>query len=136
MTEILSRNFADNLRIAKSRVMIDTAAGTYTIIPLPRMSLVKNVSINISRTWTASAFPTVTIGFIGNGETADPDAFMRDIDIAPAFTGYKSMINGNAEWSDGKYFDSKGGAITVTLGAMTATVKGIFVVFCDYTIIY
>ncbi len=131
MTDIYTNSFADNVRLAKSRTILTPSAATYNLIRLPKFAFVKRVWLEVS---TAGSSDTVTIGWTGNGETAQAAGFMN-ADIAKVMTtGMKESVKDTAVSNASKYFDSASGAITMTVGTTQTT--GLFLVFCEYTVIH
>jgi len=132
MADLYTHAFSDNTRLSKGKTMIAPADATYNIVQLPRFALVKAVWL-----WVISAYaggaPVVTIGFMGNGETADVDAFMTNVETDPTFVGMKCSMHGSALWADGKYFDSASGAITLT--TTKGTTAGNLIPFVDYAVV-
>jgi hypothetical protein len=132
MADLYTHAFSDNTRLAKGKTMIAPADGTYNLVALPRFAFVKTVWL-----WVVSAYaggaPVVTIGFIGNGEVADADAFMTNVETDPTFVGMKNSLHGSATWADGKYFNDASGAITLT--TTLGTTAGNLVVFVDYAVV-
>ena len=106
------------------------AAGSHAAVRIPARSLVKNIYL-VKLTAYASASATIMVGFNGNGETADPDAFLKSADIDPDSTGVVSMQHdGTGVEAAGKYFDL-GGLITVDT-ADGGGAAGTFQLFVDY----
>ena len=131
MTDIYTNAFADNVRLAKSRTILTPTAATYNLIRLPKFAFVKRVWLKVS---TAGSSDTVTIGWIGNGETAQAAGFMN-ADIAKvSATGMKESVKDTLVANASKYFDGASGAITMTVGTTQST--GSFMVFCEYTVIH
>jgi hypothetical protein len=133
MADLYTHAFSDNIRLAKSKRLIAPADATYNIIRIPQFAFVKQVWLWISTAYAGGA-PVVTIGFMGNGEVADVDGFMTNIECDPSITGVKTSLGGTAVWADGKYFDSAGGAITYT--TTLGTTAGTVTVFADYTVVH
>jgi len=131
MTDIFTTAFADNVRLAKSKTIITPSAATYNLIRLPKFAFVKRVWLEVS---TVGSSNTISIGWTGNGETAQAAGFLST-DIAQATVlGIKESINDTLTTSKAKYFDSASGAITMTVG--TTQSAGLFHVFCEYTVIH
>lgn len=133
MADLYTHAFSDNIRLAKGKKMAAPADATYNLIRIPRFAFLKQVWLWISTAYAGGA-PVVTIGFIGNGESADVDAFMTNVESDPTLTGVKTSLLGTALWADGKYFDSAAGAITYT--TVKGTTAGTVMVFADYAVIH
>jgi len=130
-TDIISVKAADNYRIGKSRTILTPAAATYWLYRFPRYTLVTDVWLYVP---TAGSSDTVSIGWVGNGETAQAAGFL-DIDVAAVMeTGMKRAQHSTLVAFEGKYFNSAGGLLTMTVGTIQTT--GEFHVFVQYTIIH
>lgn len=132
MPDLYTHAFSDNTRLAKGKTMIAPADGTWNLAAIPRFTFVKMVWIWVTSVYAGGA-PVVTIGFMGNGEVADVDAFMTNVETDPTFAGMKISTHGTARWADGKYFDAASGAITLT--TTKGTTAGDLVVFADYSVV-
>jgi hypothetical protein len=128
---------SDFTYVARSHDSIDDADGTYDVIPIPRWALVKDVRVEVVTAGTGGIpNSTITVGFKGNGETADPDAF---IDSTLGDTTAAGMIRATDDaqpGSKGKWFDDGSGMLTVTLAKGTTTTGPTFRVFVEYAIIH
>ena len=134
-TNFFTNQFADNLRVARSKTFNAVDDATYNAIRLPRFTLVMDVWLHITTAYVAGA-PVITVGWSGNGETADPDGFLTNAIAHPAQTGLKRATMGTAGWAAGKYFNTAGGIVTVTVDDGAATTEGIFIVFCAYSVVH
>ena len=132
MPDLYTHAFSDNTRLAKGKTMIAPADGTWNLLALPKFAFVKTVWLWVTSVYVGGA-PVVTIGFIGNGEAADVDAFMTNVETDPTFAGMKNSIHCSALWADGKYFDAASGAITLT--TTKGTTAGNLIMFVDYAVI-
>jgi hypothetical protein len=132
MPDLYTHAFSDNTRLAKGKTMIAPADGTWNLVALPRFAFVKTVWLWVISGYVGGA-PVVTIGFIGNGESADVDAFMTNVETDPTFVGMKNSVHGSALWADGKYFDAASGAITLTTAK--GTTAGNLIAFVDYSVV-
>jgi hypothetical protein len=130
-TDIISVKAADNYRIGKSRTILTPSADTYWLYRFPRYTLVTDVWLYVP---TAGSSDTVSIGWTGNGETAQAAGFMS-LDIAAVMeTGMKRAQHDTLVAFEGKYFDDASGLLTMTVGTTQTT--GEFHVFVQYSIIY
>ena len=131
MTDFFTHAYADNVRFAKSRTIITPSADTYNLIRLPKFAFVKRVWIEVS---TAGSSDDVTVGWSGNGETAQAAGFISG-DIAKVTdTGMKESVADTEAATASKYFDSGSGMITLTVGTTQTT--GVFHIFCEYSVIH
>lgn len=133
MPDLYTHAFSDNARLAKGKTMIAPADGTWNLISLPRFAFVKEVFLLILEAYVGAG-SAVTIGFMGNGEVADPDAFMTNTETAPLVAGMKRTYHSTAVCCDGKYFGDASGAITLTTTEDTSI--GNLIVFADYTVVH
>jgi len=104
--------------LAKSKGLYIPAAGTHDCIYIPQNTLLTEVFYRVTTAYaTAGGTPTISVGFSGNGETADTDAFIAAGEITPGATGiYRATIN----VFPGKFF-AESGIITATVtGTATA----------------
>jgi hypothetical protein len=116
-----------------SKKLVSPADGSYGIIRLPRYAFVTDVWLEVI-TAAVAGIPTLTIGFIGNKDTADDDFFMGTTHAAPDVLGIKrSSLDPTTV--DNKYFNAGSGSITFTWAAGGATTVGVYRVFCAYTVI-
>ena len=137
MPDILSMRAADNYRFAASRNLVELADGTYALINIPKFAFVKEVWLYISTPYSGGgADGTATIGFKGNGESADPDGFMDATAAAATTAGYKRASSDAQPASQGKWFNAASGQITITLAHNTSTVYLKGIVFVEYTVIH
>lgn len=127
---------ADNLRRGRSKDLINIATGDYNVFRLPRYAFVHNIILHILVAYGLTT--TMTVGFTGNREADDLDAFMLSVDIDPdGPTKTRSMVNdGTGIWAGGKWFDAGPGMIVLShvKGNAGATASARF--FIDYTVIY
>ena len=107
------------------------AEATHTAVWIPYRAFVRAVYLVMPTTAFSAADATVTVGFTGNGETADPDAFLLSADVDPDAVGSVCSIAGTGVCAGGKYFSQKG-CITVTTDNGTAGTAGTFQIFVDY----
>ena len=132
MTDLYTHAFADNIRLAKSKVLKGAvAAATYNLIRLPKFTFVTDVWAVIS---TACSATDVTIGWLGNGETAQAAGFMSDARVDAGVTGLKRAQHDTLVSFEGKYFSAAGGALTLTVG--TTWSAGEIIVLCQYHVIH
>ena len=135
MSDFYTHAFSDNIRLARSKPLIAVDDGTYNVIRVPRFAFVKGIWVDVKEAYDGGS-PTVTVGFIGNNETADPDGFMVSSAVTLTAKGVTASIGGTAVWADGKYFRDSAGAITVTVSNGGATTKGTLLVLADYSVIH
>ena len=136
MTMFQSFSASDNFRLARSKTLYELADDTYDLILLPKFSFVMNVWLYVSVAYAGGAGATGTIGFKGNGETADPDGFMDAAQCAVRVAGYKQMLDDGQPGSKGKWFNAASGFLTITLDDSTDTTLMQGFVMCQYSVLH
>ena len=127
---VLSSRAADNFRIMRSGKITLSADDTYQVIKLPKKAFVVGVWLEILTAFDDQTTDgTITVGFSGNGETADADYFMDNTAAAPLVTGMKEVTKG-------KWFGDASGLITVTATDNDSTVDPIIRVWVLYSVIH
>jgi hypothetical protein len=134
MTDKFSHKLADNTKLAMSGLFITPDDATYDIIRVPFYGFVSDVWLEVTTAYIAGT-PSITIGWKGNGETAQPSGFMSNDIAKPKELGLKRAQKDNLLSFPGKYFSSGSGVITVTIAAGSATTEGNFRVFAMFTVI-
>lgn len=121
----LSQRTADNIRLIRSNPLIAPLdAGTYTLFYVPHKAFVSPLWVNIT---TGTDAGNLTIGHLGNKETADTDSIFSAAEL-------QSDIPGQLVRNEGKWFRYARGGITITLP--TAITVGELIVFARYTVIH
>lgn len=127
----ISYSAADNYRLARSKTLIDLNDDTYLLIQIPKYAFVRSVWLHVT---DPSESGTMTVGWLGNGEVAQPAGFMS-IEIAECqVAGLKIAMKDNALAFPGKYFNSASGIITLTNDSVGGD-SGTCMVFAEYTVI-
>ena len=132
MTDKFSHKLADNYMLAMSGLFIIPTAATYDIIRVPKWGFVEDVWLEVTVACTSGA--TISVGWKGNGETAQVAGFMSTSITKPLEIGLKRAQRDNLLSFPGKYFSSGSGAVTITV-AGTTLVVGQFRVFARYSVI-
>jgi len=133
-TDFYGQHFSDNYRIARSKKLIEPADGVWNIIRIPRFAFVTEVWIEMLTAY-GDAGATLTVGWVGNGETADPDGFILSAVIDPDATGMTKASEGTATGGQGKYFRDASGYITITSDDNAGSI-GTFWVFAQYSVLH
>jgi len=120
--------------MAASRLMVAPDDDTYYVIQLPRYAFVTDVWLNITTAYVGGA-PTISVGFAGNGETANTAYFITTDISEPTVAGIKCSIKDTIASNRSKYFSNGSGSITVTIAAGNASTEGTFEVFAQYVLI-
>lgn len=136
MPDFISTIASDNFRLARSKTLQELADGTYNIINLPKFTFVHGVIFYVTQAYAGGAGGSATIGFTGNGESADPDGFMDATAADGRATGYKHSIDDGQPASKGKWFNAAGGQVTITLAKSTDTTLLIGYVFVKYSVLH
>lgn len=132
MANKFSRKISDYIYTARGLVMSIPANGTWSCIQVPKNAFVSGVWLNIT-TACAGTLPKVSVGWLGNGETAQTEGFITQEVAACTEIGLKSSLHSSEDSWPGKYFNTASGVITVTVsGTLTA---GVLYPFAQYTII-
>jgi len=134
MTDRFSHKLADNFMLAMSGLFITPDDATYDIIRIPKWGFVQDVWLEITTAYIAGT-PSITIGWKGNGETAQTAGFMSNDIAKPLELGVKRAQKDNLLSFPGKYFGTGSGAVTVTIAAGGATTEGNFRVLVGYSVI-
>jgi hypothetical protein len=127
---------SDNFRLARSKTLYELADDTYDLILLPKFAFVMNVWLYVTQAYAGGSGATATIGFKGNGETADPDGFMDAAACAARVTGYKQMLDDTQPGSKGKWFNDASGFLTITLDDNAETTLMIGFVLCQFSVLH
>ena len=125
---------ADNIRLVRSVILFEPADEVYSLITIPQHAFVTDVWL-IKTVAASAATATVSVGFTGNGETADPDGFIDTVLGDADAVGVVRASDDTQPGSKGKWFKDAGGAITVTTVDDTGT-AGAFYVVVSYVIIH
>ena len=126
----LGSRSADNIRMMLSGKVTLSADDTYYVLKLPKKAFVVGVWLEIITAFDDQTTDgTITVGFSGNGETADADYFMDNTAAAPLVTGMKEVTKG-------KWFSDASGLITVTANDNDSTVNPVIRVWVLYSVIH
>ena len=130
MINALSSRTADNFRMMRSGKVTLTADDSYAVVKVPKKAFVVGVWLEIITAFDDQTTDgTITVGFSGNGETADPDYFMDNTAAAPLVVGMKEVTKG-------KWFDTSSGLITLTVADNDSTVDPVVRVWVLYSVIH
>ena len=134
-TSFISHAFADNLRLVKSKLIIDPSDDTYLLSPIPKFAFVKSVWLQVVE--AADVNPEACeVGWQGNGETAVTNGFISTDIADPTVTGLKKAMKDTLVAFEGKYFSDASGMLTFTYAAGDATTLGSFYIFAEYIVIH
>ena len=129
MSDYTTRKQSDVKWAKASKILATPTDSTHTVCRIPKNTLVTNVIVSKTTAYTAGE-SVVTVGFIGNNETADTDAFMSSAIFDPLSLGAACIAQGSVLNSGGKYF-TRAGSVTVTSDSGAGT-AGTFQVFVEY----
>lgn len=105
---------ADNMRLVKSASILDGADNSYFMVKVPRFSLVISIIVELISPFGTTS--TITVGFDGNKETADPDAFLLNANIDPdGANKLISLASSTGINRGGKWFSQANAVITLDL---------------------
>lgn len=125
----LSSHSADNIRMARSGKITLSADDTYQCVRVPKKAFVVGVWLEILTAFNdVDIDGTITVGFTGNGESANAAYFMSNATAAPLVTGMKVS-------TVGKWFSDASGLITLTVNDNNATVDPVVRVWVFYSVI-
>ena len=130
-TDIISVKAADNYRMGRSRTILTPAAATYWVMRIPRYTLITDVWLWVK---VAGSSDTVSIGWLGNGETAQAAGFLSTGIAEATLIGMKRAKSDTLVSFEGKYFNAASGLLTMTVGTTQST--GEFHIFAEYTVIH
>lgn len=133
-TDAMSYRMSDRPFLARSKRMVAPADATYNLIRVPVKAFVTDVWVVITTAFTAAG-SVLTVGWLGNGETADPDGFITTDISEPTVAGLKCAVHDTLTSWPGKYFYTSGGVITCTTDDNAGT-AGTFWVFANYYVIH
>ncbi len=124
---------SDNFRLVRSKhIVAPLVAGTYGVIRIPKFAFVRNVWVLTDNAVTGTTVDN-TIGFEGNGETADTNFFFETADAVGLDIGVKSAGGGTMPFR-GKWFNTASGSITIT--AADAWTAGKIIVFAEFSVLH
>jgi len=129
MTDFFRNKLADNYKLAMSGLFnVPTISSTYNIIRIPHWAFVYDVFFEVETLDGGGAL--IEIGFVGNGDTADPNYFFTTTEGVLSAAGILTGVStGRA-----KYFSDASGVITLTTNA-TAVTTAQYRVFVGYSVI-
>ena len=136
MTMFQSFAASDNIRIARSKHLVSLADDTYDLILIPKFAFVMQVWFLVTTAYAGGTNGSATIGFKGNGESADADGFMDATAAGGRATGVKLMSDDAQPGSKGKWFTTASGFLTITLNDGDDTTKLIGHVVMAYTVLH
>ncbi len=136
MSDYFSHAAADNLRLVRSKTVVDPADGTFGLIRIPRYAFLLNAWVNLITPYSAASTGAITIGIVGNNAAADVDAVLLDADIDSEAAGFTSMLNGGAAAAaHGYWFNDGSGGITGTFSIGDSSNNCALIAFAQYTIL-
>ena len=127
---------ADNIRLARSKMILEPVDGTHNIIRIPRYAMLMEVFFNLITPYSGTSTGAVTVGFCGNGVTADVDGVLVDSYISSEAAGMSRMTGGSAALSEGYWFKDASGAITLTVSVGDSSNAIACEAFAFYSVIH
>jgi len=137
MTDFISAALSENYLLAKSKRLYNKADDVYNIIRIPRYAFLSEVYVlvTVPVSGGTGSSSELLVGFSGNQETADPDAFIDSVaDIETA--GMYRMSADGQPGSAGKWFNSGSGMLTITIDNGDHTTLLDAHIFARYAVIY
>jgi hypothetical protein len=125
---------SDNIYFMKSKLLVAPDDETYALLRVPQYALIIDVILFIPTAYVAGA-PVLSIGWLGNSQSAQTGGFIPSDLTRPWETGIKYSADATLVSTRSKYFNTKGGLITATIAAGGASTEGSFQVFAHYCII-
>jgi len=130
MVNVLANRAADNFRLMRSGKITLSADETYAAVKVPKKAFVVGVWLEVLTAFDdQDTDGSLTVGFTGNNEDADPDYFMTDAVSLPLVTGMKEVTKG-------KWFGDASGLITLTSVANDTLVDPVVRVWVMYSVIH
>ena len=127
---------SDNFRLARSKTLYELADETYDLIMLPKFAFVMQVWFVVTTAYSGGSGGSATIGWKGNGTTADPDGFMDATQAGARAAGVKIMTEDTQPGSKGKWFTGGSGFLTITLAKSTDTTLLIGHVMVQFSVLH
>ncbi len=124
---------ADNIRLARSKVIMAPADGTHNVIRLPNKAFSIDVFISIISPYSSGSTGTITVGI--DGPVTDPDGLLTSTYIDPNTAGISRASGGTAALAEGYWF-SQTGAITLTSAIGNSSAEITCEVFAFYSVIH
>lgn len=127
---------ADNIRVARSKIIATPAVATYDCIQIPKNAFLMDVVLWVK---TAGSADTVLVGFIGDGLSADTDHFLAAADAEATATGFKRgkydyATSDYVPWN-GRWLFTASGIVTLT-NITAAQTTGEFCVIATYSVLH
>lgn len=125
----------DELRLVNSPELLDPADNVYHLVRVPWHALITNIYLHLISPFGSTS--VITVGFDGNKEVADEDAFLLDANIVPdGAILTRSLKDSTAVNGGGKWFNANSGAITVSVTKGDALVTAALRLFVEYKVIH
>jgi hypothetical protein len=134
-TDFYTNAFADNFRLAKSRIIVSPATATFNVIRVPKYAFVSDVWLQVVIATNVEP-DNCSVGWSGNADTAVTNGFITIETADPRTTGLKRAQKDTLTTFQGKYFSGGSGVITFTFDDGAATTLGSYIVFAQYTVVH
>lgn len=124
---------SDGVQIHRSKHLTPSVgSATLGMFRIPRFALIMDVWVNVLTAFNGTAPATLTLGFLGNGETEDDDGIMDAAQVALSTAGIKRATSDAQPWSEGKYLNASAASIvgTFTVNDSTAGSAYVFLTYC------
>lgn len=135
---VLTRMLSDDTKFARGKTILrvnGAAALEYEILSVPRKTFIKDIFVDVVSAYDTDG--TIIVGFKGNKESADANAFFTGVDANINAAGlYRMTIDSSALYKIGKYFDDGSGTITATISEGASSDGCTVRLFVDYCVIF
>ncbi len=137
MTDFISTAMSETNILARSKRLYNKADDVYSIIRIPRYAVVTELLVQVTTPYSGGTgdSSSLLVGFSGNKEVANPDAFIDSIADCEVAGMYRMTDDAAAE-SEGKWFNDGSGMLTITLDHGDHTVLLDAMVFMQYSVLY
>jgi hypothetical protein len=126
----------DNFRLARSKFIEAPEDGTYGVIRLPRNAFLVDVYFDLLAPFNTGSTAEVTIGMRGNGLPDNPDGVMDSSLIDATAAAWYRASSGTSATSEGYWYNTQGGDITITISRGDATNNMYGVVLAQYSVLF
>jgi len=132
MISFFSHAAADNLRLARSRVIESPDDGVYGLIRLPRYAFLVDAWVHLITPYTTGATGSISFGIRGNGSATIP----ADSVIIPDVAGWTNLRIGAKSVAHGYWLDEGSGAFIATFDIGDSSANCKLIAFAQYSILH
>ena len=124
---------ADNIRFARSKIIMAPADGLHNVIRVPSKAFLLDTFIQVVAPYSSGSTGAITVGLVG--EVNDPDGLLVDTYINSEAAGISRASGGSAAYSEGYWFQ-KSGAISITTAKGDSSADIACVVFAFFSVLH